>query len=292
MNGAALHILALVSGYADAERGSRLLAMLQGFGDDTGKGNEPVFALAGFVASVELWIEFSNAWDTKIREDPAIHYFKAREAAACRGEFGGFNSEQRDKKVADLIGLINTYAQFFVGTAIMREDWGAVFRGQVAKTMDLPFFFAYMRLMTISLQRMRNFGPVFDKIEWIFNEENHTIHREVLNWWLAQKEAPPRYFRKRMGSHPIMRNDKEVMPLQAADLIAWVMGKLASSSPNPLARDWAEQLSVPRIVEMWTEENLAQYLAGVRRHGTIGYETKKQRSARLNELLGPRDEIG
>jgi len=290
VNDAALHILALVSGYPDAERRSRFLAMLQGFADDTGKGNEPVFALGGFVASVEQWMGFADAWDAKIKEEPSIGYFKASEAAAFRGEILRFDPAQRDKKVADLISLINAYAQFFVGCAIVREDWARVFRGQMAKTMDSPFFFAYMRLMTSSLQRLFSFGPAIDKVEWIFDEEVQTIYREALNWWLAQKAEPPLYLSRRMGNHPIMRNDKEVMPLQAADLMAWVTGKLTSPTQNPIAWDWAEQLSVPGTVDVWREENPAQFFERAKRRGagTPSYETGAQRSARLKELLGPR----
>jgi hypothetical protein len=287
---AARHIWALVSGYPDAQRRSRFLAILQGFGDDTGKGKEPVFALGGFVASVEQWVCFADAWDAKLREVPSIRYFKAREAAACRGEFFRFDPAQRDIKVAGLISLINAYAQFFVGSAIVREDWNKVFRGRMAKTMESPFFFAYMRLMTSSLQRLFNFGPAIDRVEWIFDKEDQTTYREVLNWWLAQKGEPPLYLSRRMGNHPIMRDDKEVMPLQAADLIAWVTGKLTSPTPNPIAWDWAEQLSVPGTLEVWREENLAQFLEGSKRRGddALSYEAGAQRSARLRELLGPR----
>jgi hypothetical protein len=249
VSGAALHILALVSGYPDAERRSRFLAMLQGFGDDTGKGNEPVFALGGFVASVEQWMDFADAWDAKIKEEPSIGYFKASDAAACRREFLRFDPAQRDKKVTDLISLINAYAQFFVGCAIVREDWGKVFRGQMAKTMDSPFFFAYMRLMTSSLQRLFSFGPAIDKVEWIFDEEVQTIYREVLNWWLAQKAEPPLYLSRRMGNHPIMGNDKEVMPLQAADLIV-----ACGPEPPVLAGDGHSWQNLLSRVKGWQPE--------------------------------------
>ena len=93
-----------------------------------------------------------------------------------------------------------------------------------------------------------------------------------------------------MGNHPIMRNDKEVMPLQAADLMAWVTGKLTSPTQNPIAWDWAEQLSVPGTVDVWREENPAQFFERAKRRGagTPSYETGAQRSARLKGLLGPR----
>jgi hypothetical protein len=147
-----------------------------------------------------------------------------------------------------------------------------------------------MRLMTNSLQRLFSFGPAIDKIEWIFDEESLTIYREALNWWLEQKAAPPLYLSRRMGNHPILRNDKEVMPLQAADLIAWVTGKLTSPSPNPIAWEWAEQLSMPGTLDVWREENLAQFFERAKGRGasTLSYETGAQRSARLKELLGPR----
>ena len=287
---AALHISALVSGYAKAERERRMFAMLQGFGDDTGKGQESVFALGGLVAPVERWGEFSIAWDAKLKEEPAIRLFKARDAAGRRGEFSRFLPAQRDKKVSDLISIINDHANFYVGCAIDKEDWAKVFDRKIAKTMDSPFFFSYMRLITASIQWMRYKGPFFDKVEWIFDEENLTIYLEVLNWWMAQKNESPHFMRKRMGNHPIMRNDKEFMPLQAADLVVWIIGKMNSPLPTSIAQDWANQITVPGVSEFWHKNELAQFFEGTKQNGADGleYETGKQRSGRLEELFGRR----
>ena len=121
--------------------------MLQTFIDDSGKAEEPFFVLAGFTSLVERWVEFANAWKLKLQEPPKIRYFKMREAAALRGEFLNFTERQRDRRLEDLIGIINAHASFFVFCEVNRDAWKQAFQKQISKTLDSPYYHAYCSIM-------------------------------------------------------------------------------------------------------------------------------------------------
>jgi hypothetical protein len=59
---AAERVLALISGYPKAIRQRRRFMVLQAVIDDSGKGVDPVFVLAGFVLSAFKWSVFADQW--------------------------------------------------------------------------------------------------------------------------------------------------------------------------------------------------------------------------------------
>jgi hypothetical protein len=75
-----VHIRKLLSGLLSCERARRHLLMLQVFIDDSGRGVDPVFVLAGYVGRVRNWEDFSDRWQKVLKQPPAIEYLKATEA--------------------------------------------------------------------------------------------------------------------------------------------------------------------------------------------------------------------
>src|SRR6185437_13879805 len=158
----------------------------------------------GLRAPVEKWLRFSDAWDAKLRESPSIEYFKASEAASLEGQFRDWDIPARDRKLAALIASVNEHAVAYLGCAVVRADWRDVFRGQMSKTMDSPFYFAYMRIITNLINNMYYRADLGRVVEFIFDEESETIYREILDFWLATKVEYPARFRRRMGNAPIL----------------------------------------------------------------------------------------
>ncbi len=84
--------------------------MLQAFIDDSGRGQAPVFVLAGFLSTIERWAEFTESWHAELKREPSIAYLKAKEAADCRGQFKGWGFDARDRKMEPFVALINDTA--------------------------------------------------------------------------------------------------------------------------------------------------------------------------------------
>src|SRR5262245_20319635 len=78
--------------------------MLQAFIDDSGSGGDSRFyILAGFKARIAVWEGFTTEWRAVLDTDPKIDYFKMSEAESLKGPFKGFCTQQRNKKVNNLI---------------------------------------------------------------------------------------------------------------------------------------------------------------------------------------------
>src|SRR4051812_21465009 len=104
---ASMFVRSLVSGLPTDLRERRVMFFLQGAFDDSGsEPTSPFFVLAGFLANVGQWERFADAWQAKLRADPAIGYFKMSEAMGRYGEFDGWPRALRDQKVLELAEII------------------------------------------------------------------------------------------------------------------------------------------------------------------------------------------
>jgi hypothetical protein len=264
--------------------------MVKAFFDDSGKSaEEPMFVLAGLAASTEKWAEFSDKWAAKLAEPPRLDYFKMREAWSLRDQFLPFCESQRDRRLSGLIALINQYADFFSYCTIDKADWSEVLRGKIAKTMDSPFYHAYCWVTVAAIVHMDRNG-INDTIDIIFDKENETIFREILDWWLRTKEAAatPAWLKDRLGKDPAMDDDLKVLPLQAADLLAWIVSKKGGSGPqHDFAKRWGSEIKIPGTHDRWDKPKIEE-LFQIFPVDKFPYEDGAARSARLNKLFGPR----
>jgi hypothetical protein len=203
--------------------------------DDSGsEPSSPIFVLGGFVASVEQWAAFSNAWRAALDEAPKLEYFKMSEAASlgAHGQFArkrGWNETKRDKRVALLTDIIKTHAALRVHASIKNSDFNEYLRSLPAfsrsLTTDHPYVFLAQQLILWTAMYQDQLG-VEEPCNFIFDEQLG-VSVEMAEMWpvfsallksRAKSDLP-----KFIGSQPIFRNDKSFLPLQAADLYAWHM---------------------------------------------------------------------
>lgn len=230
--------------------------MLQAFIDDSGKGSSPVYVLAGFAATVNDWAAFSDEWQTILALHPKIEYFKANEAAACRGQFNGWSKERRNERVNQLIAVIRERARFAVYSVVPHDTFKEVFKGKIAKGMDNPYFLTFFGVMQ-AMMKYQHLSGAREKVDFIFDEE--LITKQVRDAWdLFVRFAPPEAA-SLIGSRPIERNDKAVLPLQAADLLAWKVRRYFydkyEEKREPLW-PWDDLSGIKTITEGWDKERL------------------------------------
>ena len=58
------------------------------------------------------------------------------------------------------------------------------------------------------------------KTEWVFDDQG-PVGAETVVWYSHMKSLEPPHLAEKWGGTPIFRNDKDILPLQAADLVAW-----------------------------------------------------------------------
>ena len=199
---------------------------IQAFVDDSGgKGQTRHFVLAALAGHSESWMQFSEEWRSCLADSPAIRSFKMREAASCSGQFRGINDEQRNAKLRALAKIINRHARLITCSVIdleaHAETWA---RGD--KYQRDPYFYPFhnsIAAICFSLWDKgwrERFEIVFDD-DVIFGPRAKRWY-PVIKTIIEHREPEAATI---LPIEPLFRSDDDFLPIQAADLFAWVIRK-------------------------------------------------------------------
>lgn len=286
-------IWGLVCGYPSGIRNGRLLGMWRGFFDESATGR--FFVMAGFVATAPQWARFSDEWQALLEEPPRLRFFKMREAAALEGEFASHNKEMRDARVARFQRLTSKHhLSYGIGCIIPVADYKAEVRGRLAKPLDSPQYFAITWAMHTAVKYLYDNG-MSGKIDFLFDKQDVTTWAEALvawgKWKSGQDDEIPASYRRRLGGLPNMQDDIDILPLQAADMLAWC---LRMQHERELLGDEVKrerfgiEIEIPVFSVVWDKPALAtmvkRSLAKRGKLGLGGYETGPMRSRRIGAL--------
>jgi hypothetical protein len=215
---------ALVSGLPSPRRDSKLLLMLQAYLDDSGSdGLGPVFLLCGYVTTAKAWARFSDNWQKALDGEPKLEYFKMREANSLRKQFWGWNKAQRDKLLVTLAQIIKRHVLLGISSAVFYEDLEkakAEYPDIIGKLKGANH---YQLLFHGAIARVANYyikAKTKERIEFIFDEQGVWGLEAILGATAVLPLLNPKE-RAIIAGPPIQRNDKDYLPLQAADMIAW-----------------------------------------------------------------------
>lgn len=212
---------ALVCGYAARLRNSKRLVMLQAHIDDSGsEGTTPIYALGGYVLPAEAWADFSDEWEHTLHSGKPIEYFKMREARSYSEQFLGWTRGERDDKISQLSEVIPRHALMGLVCYIEWDEYRQFMANSVLpEQFDTPYFFLFYGIIESMLLAGFHFGNP-ESTDFVFDEQGK-IGLEAVQWYGAFKSRAAEHLQPMLGSSPIFRDDKKVLPLQAADMLAW-----------------------------------------------------------------------
>ncbi len=229
-------VRALVCGYAPEVRRRKLL-MAVGYMDDSGsEQSKPDCVVAGFVATVELWEPFSLEWEKVLRESPSIEYFKLSEARSRKNQFDKSRWCQKEinEKLIALAQVIARAKPLLLDAVVPWDDYKRIVTGKVSSQIDHPFFVGFHTVIRKMAQARRK-GSYHDVVDFIFDEGSPfadqalTFYRKLIE---AARLREDTALLDCLGATPVFRDDKKVLPLQAADLVAGhIRGHLDSTLP-------------------------------------------------------------
>ena len=204
----------LVSGYApEAVRMGRRILFLQAYFDDSHAPGDSL-VMAGYLASAEQWINFSDQWQEilDMRCPYPIHAYHAAE----RSNLGDLESE-RDMF---LFRCIERNIEIELAICI-DEQAVSYFRERYAGSYSTANLYhcAFSILMQSIAQCLGRLGIV-EPIDIIFDDRSDK--KALIESWdnfLGHGVHPD--FRRYFRQPPSFRDDLEVKPLQAADMHAW-----------------------------------------------------------------------
>jgi hypothetical protein len=272
--------MALVSGLPSNKRADRRLMVLQAFFDDSGnEPTSPIFVLAGLVTTHERWARFSEEWRAVLDGPPRLDYFKMAEAESLRKQFSienGWNKESRDDLVLRLAGIVFKHVIGGIHASISHESFDRWIRSiknpTRNTTQDHPYFALFHAVVQItSFLQIRSFQN--HPCDLIFDEQG-SLGLDAIHYWenLRRIEAPNKDVADVMagysGNPPNFRNEKEFLPLQAADLYAWQLRRRFVERGRAPARPALIELEKIAAMEMDLSDemlrDLSRHLVDVR----------------------------
>jgi hypothetical protein len=239
--------------------------------DDSGRGQRQHLVFAGCVLSGEAWLPLVDAWQCVLEEPPQICYFKMREAHGGRGEFAGLTPNQINAKVQRFLSVILNYRPTVLMSAIPYSEYEEAFKGRIAKKADYPYFLAYHEVMGVWLQHQYLYGPHNKRVNFVFDEQGKEGDFVQRAWDFGASQSPE-YLKPFIGEKPAHQSEREFLPLQAADLIAWharhyfLERSYGREFESPI---WSALSALPRVESEMSRERLLKIADGVAASGLL-----------------------
>jgi hypothetical protein len=211
--------------------------MLQGFADDSGSdGIRAPFIIAAYILEAEKWTAFSDEWAAELKRDPAIQYFKMAEASEREKQFAGVAPEIVKYKIRQLLNVIAKHDLDGVYTQLDWNDFRTIFQPEVPEgPLKHPYHTLFPGIIDAIVFYQERKGLFPSKIDLDFDEQGSLGDLALFLYPFLKKHLSPQ-IQEMLGRTPTMLDDKTVMPLQAADLLAWSLRR--EFDPEDVGKEW------------------------------------------------------
>ena len=245
--------------------------MLRAYIDDSKHIRQPgiaggVYTLCGYVGEASKWEAFADDWDKALREPPRpLEYLKTVQANGLNDPesmFYGWTPQERDDKLLSLAQAVNRHALVSIQAAVRPEHYQEIF-GSITEMRPYQFLFYNVCAELVKLLERR--WGIKDKIDIYFDrqtDESEDKLRASFREFIADSPAD---LRERFGGVPEFKDDRDITPLQAADLMAWHFRRniweTDRGNRDGLASPaWTELLNLPRLTGIWGPEKLKEFV--------------------------------
>jgi hypothetical protein len=194
--------------------------MLKIFIDDSGRDGLPVFVLCGLVASSTAWKKFSSEWQEIVSVRLGMSSLKMKKF--MNTNFSTEHGQIKYQILIDLQSLINKYVDY--GIVVGSSTWD--YNEFISKKVEIPELRRpynisaarlFMHVFEEEIQQQRN-----DQVSFVFDTQ-YKEENGFMQFWKAAKKNMPLQIRRRMGNVPVWAKDEDYPPLQAADMVAWIL---------------------------------------------------------------------
>ncbi|HEY1653483.1 MAG TPA: DUF3800 domain-containing protein [Candidatus Tumulicola sp.] len=237
--------------------------MLQAYFDDSGNLGQGKFSvLGGYVATTEVWSDFSDRWASALATVPTIAYLKTSHAMLLKGEFSGWTPEARDRKIASLLNVIHQTNISYGAVEILDNASCLRFSDAMPRLKD-PFPFLAVDLMQSCIKTQVELGSL-EQVDFIFDSSDMS-EGEMANYFNRMMSTAPPELRGLIKNPPVFRDERKFLPLQASDLVVNRLRRdLEDDGSRETARaalDRLSELDVIFATAFHSDESLGNLLA-------------------------------
>jgi hypothetical protein len=207
----------LICGYS-SER--KHIVVIQAFVDDSrSESGDREIVLAGYMSSASEWLRFSEEWSAVLAAAPSIEFFHANEAHRRKGPFQGWKTPARDMKVEQLVDVIERHRLASFDTRMSLDSFKRILLPISPYDLKSPYLILFQAVMANAAMQLHSNGLTIP-IDFVFDEQGEIGAMAAL-WHRFSLSSLPPHLRPLLGSSPIFCDDKKMVPLQAADMLAW-----------------------------------------------------------------------
>lgn len=230
-------------------------------------GDERLF-FAGYLTNANTWVLFADAWAEELAFPPAIEYLKMAEAQNRRDQFSGWEQTAIDEKLRGLARVIRHFNPFSFELSVSRREYAQMVSPGAPRGLATPYFPCVLAVVSSVTQYLHEEGVRDVKVDFVFDEQQGVSDDIALAfpWMLERLHSGAQ---KLVNSHPIFRDDKLYVPLQAADMLAWhIRREHETGAELPLLEEFLRKPGQHLMSEL-SPELLRQWAAMDAQHTVI-----------------------
>ncbi len=256
------------------------MAQLAFYGDESGTSRDNrVATVAGYLGQVGEWRRFEREW-RKVCGKYDVKIVHRADLETWHGEFTaerGWNPARRTSFLGELQPIIKSCTKVAVGSAVIKEDWEEVMPEWLTRFFGGTYgwcahecIVAVRKWCERPSARSRTSRPVC----WAFERGAEGQHQvEAMFAELSNISELKAAFRIGALSFP----DKDVVPLQAADLLAYEVFKQVENQIVDRGEKHDVRLSVRHLMrpqdlvylKFWDRARLREWLAKSEERGVL-----------------------
>lgn len=203
--------------------------MLRIYLDETGHTKDPnafVVGMAGCVASLRSWDKFSSEWDETL-EIFSISAFHMKDFAHFHGEFRGWNEQKRRQLLDRLLGTIEAHVDVWVGALLPISEFMGLSVEQKIRLRD-PYFICLQDCLHAAIIHAESI-EAHESLEVVVSAHEEFAW-DSYGWVVGCAQQLPGGARLESVT---TERPKNVLPLQAADLLAYELTKMGKLIMRP-----------------------------------------------------------
>lgn len=203
--------------------------MLRIYMDESGTHDgSPVVSVSAYAGRPKEWQKFIKDWNVAKRP---IKIFHATDCEALRGEFDGWSADQRNELVARLLPVLNKYELRGNAIGINVNDFKAAVKNLTLEHLfGSPYAACFQVVVDNVLWQCRE-AKLTEALAFI--HEDNDYKQEALDAFDFVKSIYPE-FAARMTM--TFASKEKMVPLQAADILAYEANKRLRDQSRPLRR--------------------------------------------------------
>ncbi|MHB8322852.1 MAG: DUF3800 domain-containing protein [Candidatus Dormibacteria bacterium] len=209
-------------------RSRRQVLALQVYVDDSGaKGQPSPMVLGGLLMAAEAWMAFTKDWRAELDRPPRVWRFKSYEAGGAKGSWRAMTEDERRSRLRGLARVLSCYKPRVIRTSVDVVSFAETIQPLVTHPLSDPYFFLFFDTIWTVASHLASEGQR-ERFEIIFDNQD-VMAPKVKRWYPILNEIAQQL--SIAGPHwseaasilpiaPLFCTDDELIPLQAADLMA------------------------------------------------------------------------